>query len=147
MAFCSFSNARTSIWRTRSRLTPYCEASSSSVVGSSRRRRSVRMWRSRSVSSVISSSRRAMRMDFSSFSASWVSWLTALSSASQSCHSFSLSARSGAFSQAPVHRDHFLVQHAEPGSDDAHLVGVQIAFFQRADLALGLAQVEEQLLL
>ena len=26
MAFCSFSNARTSIWRTRSRLTPYSPA-------------------------------------------------------------------------------------------------------------------------
>jgi DNA-binding response OmpR family regulator len=48
--FCSFSKARTSIWRTRSRLTPYCAARSSSVVGSSFRRRSVRMCRSRSFS-------------------------------------------------------------------------------------------------
>ena len=40
-AFCSFSNARTSIWRMRSRLTPYSAESSSSVAGSSFSRRSV----------------------------------------------------------------------------------------------------------
>ena len=33
MAFCSFSKARTSIWRTRSRLMPYLADRSSSVVG------------------------------------------------------------------------------------------------------------------
>ena len=38
-AFCTFSNARTSIWRTRSRETPNSSASSSSVIGSSARRR------------------------------------------------------------------------------------------------------------
>ena len=69
IAFCSFSNARTSIWRTRSRLTPYSPASSSSVVGSSLSRRWVRMWRSRSVSPAMASPRRPMRWVCSSFSA------------------------------------------------------------------------------
>ena len=43
IAFCSFSKARTSIWRTRSRLMPYSWLNSSRVVGSSLRRRSWRM--------------------------------------------------------------------------------------------------------
>ena len=36
---------------------------------------------------------------------------------------------------------------AEPLGDDVHLIGAQVALLQRRDLALGLAQVEEQLLL
>jgi len=48
IAFCNFSKARTSICRTRSREMPYCCHRSSRVVGFSRNRRSVRMWRSRS---------------------------------------------------------------------------------------------------
>ena len=50
IAFCSFSKARTSIWRTRSREMLYCCDRSSSVVGLSFSRRSIRMWRSRSFS-------------------------------------------------------------------------------------------------
>jgi hypothetical protein len=49
-AFCTFSKARTSIWRTRSRETPNSVASSSSVIGSSARRRASKMRRSRSLS-------------------------------------------------------------------------------------------------
>jgi len=48
-AFCTFSKARTSIWRTRSRETPNSLAKSSSVIGSSASRRASKMRRSRSV--------------------------------------------------------------------------------------------------
>jgi hypothetical protein len=46
-AFCTFSKARTSFWRTRSRETPNSSASSSSVIGSSASRRASKMRRSR----------------------------------------------------------------------------------------------------
>ena len=49
-AFCTFSNARTSIWRTRSRETPNSAARSSNVIGSSASRRASKMRRSRSLS-------------------------------------------------------------------------------------------------
>ena len=42
-AFCTFTKARTSIWRTRSRDTPNSPASSSSVIGSSASRRASKM--------------------------------------------------------------------------------------------------------
>ena len=48
-AFCTFSKARTSICRTRSRETPNSAASSSSVIGSSANRRASKMRRSRSL--------------------------------------------------------------------------------------------------
>ena len=98
IAFCSFSNARTSIWRTRSRLMPYWTDRSSSVVGSSLRRRSVRMCFSRSLSTCMAAPRRPRRWSSSSSSASTVS-CDALSSTSQSCHSVSLSERSMALSE------------------------------------------------
>ena len=43
--------------------------------------------------------------------------------------------------------DHVLIGHAEALGDDLHLIGTKIALVERGDLALGLAQVEEQLLL
>src|SRR5712692_7984280 len=46
-----------------------------------------------------------------------------------------------------VHVDHVLLGDAETLGDELDLVGPQVALFQRRDLALGLAQVEEQLLL
>src|SRR5258708_3821681 len=49
IAFCNFSKARPSIWRTRSREMPYFCDKSSSVVGWSRNRRWVRISRSRSL--------------------------------------------------------------------------------------------------
>ena len=52
-ARCTFSKARTSIWRMRSRLTPNSADRSSSVAGSSRRRRASKMRRSRSLSVVM----------------------------------------------------------------------------------------------
>src|SRR6516162_4355698 len=49
--------------------------------------------------------------------------------------------------EAVVHVDHVLLGHAEAFGDELDLVRAQVALFQRRDLALGLAQVEEQLLL
>ena len=49
-AFCTFSKALTSIWRMRSRETPNSVERSSSVTGSSARRRASKMRRSRSFS-------------------------------------------------------------------------------------------------
>src|SRR5262249_7969986 len=59
IARCSFSKARTSIWRTRSREMPNSCERSSSVVGLSLSRRSTRIWRSRSLRSFIALSRRS----------------------------------------------------------------------------------------
>ena len=99
IAFCSFSKARTSIWRTRSRLMPYCWLRSSSVVGSSFSRRSVRMCRSRSLS-VLHRAARAASCACPAPRArpARISWL-GVSSTSQSCHSPSPSPRSGALSE------------------------------------------------
>ena len=69
IAFCSFSKARTSICRTRSREMPYCCDSSSSVVGLSFSRRSIRMCRSRSFSVLSALDSSALRPVSSSRSA------------------------------------------------------------------------------
>jgi hypothetical protein len=53
----------------------------------------------------------------------------------------------GVAAETPVHVDHVLLGHAEAFGDQLDLVGAQVALFQRGDLALGLAQVEEHLLL
>ena len=98
IARCSLSNARTSIWRTRSRLMSNCFDKSSSVAGSSFKRRSVKICRSRSFRAFIPSASNSLRSSFSSRSASIVSWLGD-SSTRKSCHSPSESARSGAFSE------------------------------------------------
>src|SRR5438132_7246943 len=49
--------------------------------------------------------------------------------------------------EAAVHVDDVLIRHAEALGNDRHLVGAEIALVQRGNLALRLAQVEEQLLL
>src|SRR3974390_1821150 len=49
--------------------------------------------------------------------------------------------------ETAVHVDHILLGHAEALGDDLHLIGAQIAFLERRDLALRFAQVEEELLL
>jgi site-specific DNA recombinase len=49
--------------------------------------------------------------------------------------------------ETAVHVDHVLFGHAEPPGNDLDLVGPQIALLQRRDLALCLAQIEEQFLL
>jgi hypothetical protein len=124
--------------------------SSSSVIGSSARRRASKMRRSRSLST--SSASRMARRCRALLLDQHVSWL-ALSSTSQSCHSPDRPRRAdrrverGVARQAAVHVDHVLLGDAEAGGDLLDLLGLEIAFVQRLDLALGLAQVEEQLLL
>ena len=93
IAFCSFSKARTSIYRTRSREMPYCCDSCPSVVGLSVRRRSITMCRSRSFSvlSALDSSGRRWSSPGSRF-------------AHQSaCHSPSLSCRTMASGRLELH--------------------------------------------
>ena len=53
----------------------------------------------------------------------------------------------GVAAEPAVHVDHVLLGHAQPLGDELDLVGPHIAFVERGDPALGLAQVEEQLLL
>ncbi len=53
----------------------------------------------------------------------------------------------GIAAEAAVHVDHVLLVDAQPLGDDLDLIGPQVAFVERGNLALGLAQVEEQLLL
>src|SRR5262249_32773563 len=71
--FCTFSKARTSIWRTRSRDTPNSAAKSSSVIGSSASRRASKMRRSRSLSTESASPSAFLRLSDSSSSTSRVS--------------------------------------------------------------------------
>jgi hypothetical protein len=49
--------------------------------------------------------------------------------------------------QPPVHVDHVLLGHAQPLGDELDLIRTQVALFERGNLALGLAQVEEELFL
>ena len=53
----------------------------------------------------------------------------------------------GVARQATVHLDHFLLAHAKLGRDRSGVLGLEVAFLESGDLALGLAQVEEQFLL
>src|SRR3984893_1988200 len=107
-ARCTFSKARTSIWRTRSRETPNSDARSSRVMGSSASRRASKMRRSRSLSTVSASPSALRRLLDSSLSASRVSW-SEISSTSQSCHSpESPSSRVGALSDTSPPRRRFM---------------------------------------
>src|SRR6516164_1201772 len=98
-AFCTFSNAHTLIWRTRSRETPNSSASSLSVIGSSASRRASNMRRSRSLSAESAEASALWRFSNSSLAASVVSW-SACSSTNRSSHSLELpSSRIGALSE------------------------------------------------
>ena len=94
----------------------------------------------------------ARRRSSSSASASSVSWVSE-SSTSQSIHSPSPSARSGALSElsgAAIRRFICTTSSSgdvEPGGDLGHVFGVEVALLDRLDLALDAPQVEEQLLL
>src|SRR5215471_7491059 len=151
-AFWTFSNARTSIWRTRSRDTPNSTARSSSVTGSSASRRASKMRRSRSLSTLSASESAARRLSISSVAASVASWLS-LSSISQSCHSpESPSSRIGALSEASPLSLRFMSMTScsvtpSPLGYQLDLIGAHIPLVQRGDSALGLAQVEEELFL
>ena len=86
MASRSFSKARVSIWRMRSRLTSCFWLSSSSVAAGSLRRRDVRISISRSFSTDIACCIISRRTSISSLTTSAVSG-SSRSSSSQSCHS------------------------------------------------------------
>ena len=49
--------------------------------------------------------------------------------------------------ETAVHVDHVLLGHAKPLGDELDLVRAQVALVEHSNLALGLAQVEEELLL
>src|SRR3712207_5866331 len=53
----------------------------------------------------------------------------------------------GVAAEPAVHVHHILLGHAKLGGDLLDMVRVQVAFLEGGDAALGLAQVEEQLLL
>ena len=53
----------------------------------------------------------------------------------------------GVAAEPAVHVDDVLLGDAQPLGDQLDLIGPHVAFLERGDLALGLAQVEEQLLL
>ena len=125
-AFCTFSKARTSIWRTRSRETPYSSASSSSVVGSSASRRASKMRRSRSLSTESASPSALWR--FSDLALGKTAFLTdALVDQPILPSPESPSSRIGALSEASpqpaVHVDHVLLGDAEPLGDQLDLSG------------------------
>src|SRR5262245_36960356 len=166
-ALCTFSKAHTLIWRTRSRETPNSSASSLSVIGSSASRRASKMRRSRSLSAESAEASALRRFSNSSLAASVVSW-SACSSTNRSSHSPELpSSRIVALSEAEpaVHVDHepdvpisgirlsdwrhreAHLGDAELPGDDLHLVRSHVALVEHSNLVLGLAQVEEQLLL
>ena len=151
-AFCTFSKARTSIWRTRSRETPNSAARSSSVIGSSARRRASKMRFSRSLSTSSAEISALWRLSLSSLSARMCSWFWRV--VDQPVHPFAGFAvvadrrvERGVAAETAVHVDHVLLGDAKTLGDQLDLIGLEIAFLERGDLALGLAQVEEQLLL
>ena len=151
-AFCTFSKARTSIWRTRSRETPNSSASCSSVTGSSARRRASKMRRSRSLRHGERGFQRgAAIVEFLAFGhhlflADAVVRQPVLPFAAVAVVADRRVERRVA-AEAAVHVDNVLLRHAKALGDDLDLIGAQIALLQRRDFALGLAQVEEQLLL
>src|SRR5215471_15545557 len=130
---------------------PNSTARSSSVIGSSASRRASKMRRSRWPSTASASPSAFLRFSNCSLSASRVSWSEA-SSTSQSCHSPELtSSRIGALSDMSPPRRRFMSITSRSVTqalrNQLDLVGAQVALFQRRDFALGLAQIEEQLLL
>ena len=153
-ACCTFSNARTSIWRTRSRLTPNSSASSSSVTGSSASRRASKMRRSRLVQHVhrAPSARRDANRIPPIRRARFPGWRS--HRPASPCHSEppSPSSRSGALSEASPPRRRFISITSCSSTPRRWAIsftwsGRRSPLFERRDLALGLAQVEEQLLL
>src|SRR5262249_38432022 len=113
------------------------------------------MRRSRSLSTESASPSAFLRFTDSSLSASRDSW-SELSSTSQSCHSLPLAGigilahlrvERDVAAEPAVHLDHVLLGDAEALRDQLDLIGMHVAFLQRRDAVLRLAQVEEQLLL
>ena len=133
MEACTFWNARTSTWRMRSRLTPNSSLRDASVRGASRSRRSVKIARSRSLSSASARPSRALRCASSSDSAS-VSSMSASSLSTQSSHSepSSRSPNRGVQRlvhprESAIHRDHIALGDIHTLRNFSNLLGRQIA--------------------
>jgi hypothetical protein len=136
IAFCSLSKARTSIWRTRSRLMPYFDDRSSSVLGSSTRRRSKHVLALAELLALAEAGFLVGRVVDQPVLPFHVAF---------GFHGgVQRAVRRG---EAAVHVHHLLLGHAEAGGDLGDLLGAEIALLDRLHLALELAQVEEQLLL
>ena len=151
-AFCTFSKARTSIWRTRSRDTPNSSASSSSVIGSSARRRASKMRRSRSLSTRERVAERLVAvLRLLGFGEPALLADAVVDQPIQPFAGIAVLAdrrvERGIAAEPAVHVDHVLLGDAEALGDQLDLIGPHIAFLERGNPALGLAQIEEQLLL
>ncbi len=151
-AFCTFSKARTSICRMRSRETPNSAESSSSVSGSSASLRASNTRRSRSFKALQRVVQHAAalvallgfgerRLLVHGVVDQPVLPLAALGVVPDRRVERRVAGK------PPVHRHHVLLGHAELGGDALHLIGPQVALFERLELALDLAQIEEELLL
>ena len=151
-ADCTFSKARTSICRTRSRDTPNSAARSSSVIGSSGQAPRLEDAAFSGVEHADGAVQRLAAMiellvlGHDGFLVGRVIDQPVLPFAGLAVVADRRVERRIAAEPA-VHVDHVLVRDAEALGNQLHLVGVQITLVQRGDLALGLAQVEEQLLL
>ena len=151
-AFCTFSNARTSICRTRSRETPNSSASSSSVIGSSANRRASKMRRSRSLSTPSAWPSALCR--FSDCSEFGEPAFLAGAVVDQPIHPFAQVAvladrgiERRVAAEPAVHIDHVLLGNAQPFGDQLDLIRPHVTFVERGDAALRLSQIKEQLLL
>src|SRR6516165_2117310 len=135
-ALCTFSKAHTLIWRTRSRETPNSSASSLSVIGSSASRRE----RLAAVLELLA--RGECRLLVGMLVDQPVlpfAGITILADRGVE--------RGVAAAEPAVHVDHVRLGDAELPGDDLHLVRSHVALVEHSNLVLGLAQVEEQLLL
>src|SRR5262249_22374680 len=148
----TFSKARTSIWRTRSRDTPNSSASSSSVIGFSASRRISKMRRSRSLSTPSASPSALRRVSRPPLSPPAPPVLRRL--VDEPVLPFARAAvvtdrgvEGGVAAEPAVHVDHVPLADAEVLGDQLHLVGAHVALVQSGNLPLRLAQIEEQLLL
>ena len=153
VAFCTLSKARTSICRMRSRDTPNVSASSSSVSGSSASCRASKMSRSRSLSTV-------ERAGQAASCRSPIPRVRPAGFPGRACRRPASPAirRNFRFAkrriergvrrrQAAVHLDHFALGDAQLSGTAWPGPACRSPSSMRADMALGLAQIEEQLLL
>ena len=122
------------------------------MIGSSARRRASKMRRSRSFSTESASPSALRRLSACSSATRRVSWLAdvvhqPVLPLARVAFLADRRVERGVAAEAAVHVDHVLLGHAEALRDQLDLIGAHVAFLQRVDLALRLAQVEEQLLL
>ena len=144
-ASCTFSKARTSIWRTRSRETPNSVESSSRVIGS---RKAARL-EDAALARIEHGQRVAQRRE------PVLAFLLCDEHAPGSAAvvdepvlplALALLAQGrvegGVAAEPAVHVDHVLLGHAELGGDLLHLVGAQVAFLERRDRPFALRRLK-----